>query len=286
MSYLKTLVSVADLNARLNEPGLCIVDCRHSLLDPEAGRALYEAGHLPGAVHADMDRDLAGPVTATTGRHPLPAIDEFIESLRRWGIGSTSQVVVYDDAGGGLAARLWWMLNWLGHEHVAVLDGGIAAWERAGLPVSTEAARPERGDFAGVAGARVAVTTDDVSNRVVAADELLLIDARDPARFRGEQEPIDPVAGHVPGAVNLPFSVSLNDDGTWKSATELAEIWSDLLENTPAEKPLAVMCGSGVTACHLALSATIAGIREPALYVGSWSEWIRDSGRPVAADSV
>ena len=285
MSYLETLMSVADLNERLGHPELSIVDCRHALLDPAAGRAAYDAGHVPGAVFADMDRDLAGPVEALTGRHPLPPADDFIETLRRLGISNTSQVVVYDDAGGGLAARLWWMLKWLGHDHVALLDGGFAAWQRAGLPVSTETVEPERGSFTGQAGARATVSTEEVSRLVVAADELLLVDARDPSRFRGEQEPIDPVAGHVPGAVNLPFSAFLQADGTWKSKQEVAEIWRDRLADVPPEKPLAVMCGSGVTACHLALSAAVAGIRTPALYVGSWSEWIRDSGRPVAADS-
>lgn len=285
MSHFDTLITVDELNARLDDPGLRIVDCRFSLADPEAGREMYEAGHLPGAVYADLDRDLAAPVTETTGRHPLPDAEALIASLRRWGIDTTSQVVVYDDAGGGLAARLWWLLNWLGHEQVALLDGGYAAWERAGLSVSTDARVLDAGNFTGQAGARPTVTSEDVLRHVVNDEQLLLIDARDEARFRGEQEPIDPIAGHVPGAVNLPFSTALNPDGTWKSRAQLTEIWGILLADVPTSRPLAVMCGSGVTACHLALSAAIAEVRPPALYVGSWSEWITDSGHPIAADS-
>ena len=285
MSYFDTLISVADLNARMDQPDLRIVDCRFALLDPHAGRKLYDSGHLPGAVYADLDQDLAGPVTASTGRHPLPDVDVFIETLQRWGIDNDSQVVVYDDAGGGLAARLWWMLRWLGHEHVALLDGGFAAWQRAGLPVSVEAVEAARGNFTGTPGAKATLSSTDVAVSVASESDLLLVDARDPSRFRGEQEPIDPVAGHVPGAVNLPFSGALNTDGTWKSAPELGDMWQAILEDVSLDRPLAVMCGSGVTACHLALSAVIAGIREPALYVGSWSEWIADPARPIAADS-
>ena len=285
MSHFDTLISVEELSARLTEPALRIVDCRFSLLDPDAGRMAYDAGHLPGAVYADLDRDLAAPVTATTGRHPLPDADVFVATLRRWGIDNTTQVVVYDDAGGGLAARLWWMLNWLGHDRVALLDGGYSAWEQAGLSLSTEAHQYAGGSFAGQPGARSTVSTREVASQIAGDGCFLLVDGRDPARFRGEQEPIDPVAGHIPGAINLPFSVSLNADGTWKSRQQLAETWGNLLAAAPPDPQLAVMCGSGVTACHLALSAAIAGIGAPALYVGSWSEWIRDSGRPVAADS-
>ena len=264
---------------------LRIVDCRFSLLDPDAGRAQYNAGHLPGAVYADLDRDLAGPIDPSTGRHPLPDGTTFERTLRRLGIDNESQVVAYDDAGGGLAARLWWMLRWMGHERVAVLDGGVTAWQAAGLPIETDTVVSKTGTFTGTSGSLPVVTTDEVLAAIGSGEGMILVDARDAARYRGEHEPIDPVAGHVPGAINLPFSNGLRPDGTWKSADELYASWQAVLDGVPDELQLAVMCGSGVTACHLALAAKIAGIREPALYAGSWSEWVVDSGRPVAADS-
>ena len=285
MSYFDTLVTVADLPAMLGAENLRIVDCRFSLLDPDAGRSQYDAGHLPGAVYADLDRDLAGPVDASTGRHPLPDVATFEKTLRRLGVDNESQVVAYDDASGGLAARLWWMLRWMGHERVAVLDGGFAAWQAGGLPISTDTVQPETGNFKGTPGCLPVVTTAEVLAGIGSEEGMLLVDARDAARFRGEHEPIDPVAGHVPGAVNLPFSEGIKTDGSWKSVAELRACWQPLLEELPAERQLAVMCGSGVTACHLALAAKIAGIREPALYAGSWSEWVADSDRPIAADS-
>lgn len=285
MSSFDTLITVADLQAMMDTGNLRIVDCRFSLLDPDAGRAQYDAGHLPGAVYADLDQDLAGPIDTSTGRHPLPDAAIFENTLRRLGVDNECQVVVYDDASGGLAARLWWMLRWMGHERVAVLDGGIAAWQAARLPVSVETVRPEAGNFAGTSGSLPVVTTADVLAEVGSDEGMILVDARDPARYRGEHEPIDPVAGHVPGAVNLPFSKGINADGTWKSAGELRASWQSVLEGLSDKRPIAVMCGSGVTACHLALAAKVAGIREPALYAGSWSEWIADSARPIAADS-
>ena len=285
MSHFDTLISASDLEAIMDTGNLRIVDCRFSLLDPDAGRAQYNAGHLPGAVYADLDRDLAGPIDPSTGRHPLPDGTTFERTLRRLGIDNESQVVAYDDAGGGLAARLWWMLRWMGHERVAVLDGGITAWQAAGLPIETDTVVSKSGTFTGTSGSLPVVTTDEVLAAIGSGEGMILVDARDAARYRGEHEPIDPVAGHVPGAVNLPFSNGLRPDGTWKSADELYASWQAVLDGVPDELQLAVMCGSGVTACHLALAAKIAGIREPALYAGSWSEWVVDSGRPVAADS-
>lgn len=285
MSSFDTLITVADLQALIDTGNLRIVDCRFSLLDPDAGRAQYDAGHLPGAVYADLDQDLAGPIDTSTGRHPLPDGATFENTLRRLGVDNESQVVVYDDAGGGLAARLWWMLRWMGHARVAVLDGGFTAWQAAGLPVSTEAVRPETGNFAGTPGSLPVVTTAEVLAEISSAEGMVLVDARDAARYRGEHEPIDPVAGHVPGAVNLPFSEAINPDGTWKSAGKLRASWQTVLAGLSDERQIAVMCGSGVTACHLALAAKVAGIREPALYAGSWSEWVADSARPIAADS-
>ena len=285
MSHFDTLITVSDLEAIMDTGNLRIVDCRFSLLDPDAERAQYNAGHLPGAVYADLDRDLAGPIGPSTGRHPLPDGATFERTLRRLGIDNESQVVAYDDAGGGLAARLWWMLRWMGHERVAVLDGGITAWQAAGLPIETDTVVSKSGTFTGTSGSLPVVTAAEVLAAIDSGEGMLLVDARDAARYRGEHEPIDPVAGHVPGAINLPFSNGLRPDGTWKSADELYASWQAVLYGAPDELQLAVMCGSGVTACHLALGAKIAGIREPALYAGSWSEWVADSGRPVAADS-
>ncbi len=281
MESFDTLVSVDELARHLEDPRWRIVDCRFSLLEPAQGRADYTRGHIPGAVYAHLDDDLAAPVSAGTGRHPLPDPDEFVATLRRLGICNDSQVVAYDDASGGLAARLWWMLRWLGHRQVAVLDGGFAAWRAAGLAVTAEAAMPPAGTFSGEPDAGMVLSTEEVVDGLNARTGFVLVDARAAARYRGELEPIDPVAGHVPGAINRPFDDSLADDGRWREARDLRTMWAQT-HDADLARGWAVMCGSGVTACHLALSAAVAGIPEPRLYVGSWSEWIRDGRRPVA----
>jgi thiosulfate/3-mercaptopyruvate sulfurtransferase len=258
-----------------------VVDCRFDLSQPKKGRTEYLAGHIPGALHADLDQDLAGPVTKDSGRHPLPDTNVFKATLQGWGIGPGTQVVVYDYASGALAARLWWMLRWFGHSQVAVLNGGLKAWLAGDgtlateVPEFAESSLPEAPDRGRV------ITTDEVCSMLGKGDEMCLVDARDRARFNGQTEPIDPVAGHVPGAINFPFAENLNADGTWKSSPELRQAWAGLLgSDTPA--PFSVMCGSGVTACHLVLSAAIAGLPEPRVYIGSWSEWLLDEARPVA----
>ncbi|MDH4108826.1 MAG: sulfurtransferase [Gammaproteobacteria bacterium] len=271
-----------ELAASLADPRTRVVDCRFFLLEPERGRRDYLAGHIPGAAYADLDLDLSARVTPESGRHPLPDPDEFVLTLRRLGISRTTRVVVYDDGPGAVAARLWWMLRWVGHDDVVLLDGGFAAWTQAGLPVESGRERIGEGDFERTGLRDLVWTTADVELLVTGGRKLLLVDARDAARFRGEAEPIDRVAGHVPGAQNLPFPVSLTGTGTWKSARELAAAWSAVGPVT-AGQPWGVMCGSGVTACHLALSAMLAGLPEPRLYAGSWSEWIRDARRPVAS---
>ena len=283
MTY-DTLIRPEELQAIAGDPHTRIVDCRFSLLDPAKGLKDYEAGHLPGAVYADLDKDLAAPVTDATGRHPLPDAATFVATLEAWGISNDSQVVVYDDASGGLAARLWWMLRWLGHDAVAVLDGGYAAWTAAGLPVETETPAPEQGDFNASPNSEMTIGAEEVADRLASRDGYILVDARDAARFRGDAEPIDPVAGHVPGALNLPFSLALNDKGQWRSTEELQALW-DAQIPPQEDHEWGVMCGSGVTACHLALSARIAGRSEPQLYVGSWSGWLRNPDRPVATGS-
>ncbi len=281
MTQHKFLIDAAELESHLAEPGWSIVDCRFDLMQPERGFADYNAGHIPGAVYAHLDQDLAAPPGAMTGRHPLPAPATFAGTLGRWGINAESRVVVYDYGSGAIAARLWWLLRWMGHEEVALLDAGYAGWVRGGYKVSSDTPQVRRTYYAGAADARMVVTTDEVLQRLSQGRGADLLDARDAERFRGDREPIDPVAGHIPGAGNFPMSSSLNADGSWKSRDELRELWSAALQGRQAA-PWIAMCGSGVTACHLALSAQLAGYTMPRLYAGSWSEWIRDSRRPVA----
>lgn len=275
------LISCEELQTIADDDAVCVVDCRFSLDDPEAGRAQYLAGHLPSAVFADLDRDLAAPVTAATGRHPLPAPAEFAGTLGRLGIANSSRVIAYDQAGGALASRLWWLLRWAGHENASILDGGIARWQSLGLPLEPGQKQPPPARFEVTPDERRILETSEIVAASPDAHELRLVDAREPGRYLGEAEPIDPVAGRIPGALNAPYVMNLRENGTWKAAAELREQWSDVLEGD-LSSPWSVMCGSGVTACHHVLSALLAGLPEPRVYVGSWSEWIRDPARPVA----
>lgn len=281
MPNFEQLISVDDLTALLGSDDVRVVDCRFSLLESSKGHADYAAGHIPSAVYAHLDDDLAAPETSASGRHPLPSADDFVATLRRWGISNDTQVVVYDDASGGLAARLWWMLRWLGHSRVALLDGGFAAWREADGPISVDTPEPAPGSFVGQPDDGMTIDVRELEQRLAADGSFLLVDARDAARFRGEVEPIDNVAGHVPGSRNLPFSDYLDGAGRWLAADALATAWEPLPVSDRARE-WAVMCGSGVTACHLALSAAVLGLPEPRLFAGSWSEWIRDPGRSVA----
>lgn len=281
MTRRKNLISAKSLVARLQDPHVRIIDCRFNLGDPHAGRKAYHDAHLPGAVFADLDEDLSGPVRADSGRHPLPDRATIAATLGRLGIEKRSDVIVYDDSSGALAARAWWLLRWLGHDNVRLLDGGIKEWRKLSLPHARGAEQSTSRHFEPQPRDGMVLTTAELVDKLHAIPAMRLIDARDEARFRGEIEPIDSIAGHIPGASNLPFVASLHDDGTWKSTQELGSLWAAVLDNDRGA-PWAAMCGSGVTACHLAISATEAGFREPRLYVGSWSEWIRDPGRPVA----
>ena len=274
------LIRCDALRRRLGQRGLVVVDCRFNLLDPEAGRAAWLAGHVPGAVYAHLDNDLAGPITADSGRHPLPDVASLSETFGRLGIGSRSDVVVYDDGSGGIAARAWWLLRWLGHERVQLLDGGFKSWLNAGFDTEAGAVTVPPASFDAAEQAGWVVTTQEVADALARGD-LCLVDARDAERFRGDREPIDAVAGHVPGALNFPFADNLEADGTWRSPDGLRAVWQARLGDRTSGN-WAVMCGSGVTACHLALAAELAGLRAPRLYAGSWSEWIRDPARPVA----
>ena len=281
MSDKKVLIVAEMLAKQLDAAHIVIVDCRFDLGDPEAGRNAYLAGHIPGSVYLDLDRDLAGRVTADAGRHPLPDIHECEERLAEVGIGNQSEVVVYDDANGSVAARAWWILRWLGHDAVRLLDGGLARWRALGLPLETGPVSKPRSVFRAVPRPELVVTTDEIAGAEGGVENLNLLDARDAARFRGAHEPIDPVAGHIPGARSVPFADFVHADGTWRSLEEREQ---RLLEALDYDRDAAwcVMCGSGVTACHLAISGIEAGLREPRVYVGSWSEWIRDTARPIA----
>lgn len=275
-----TLISAADLASRLERPGCVIIDCRADLTDASAGEAAYLQAHVPGAVFAQLDRDLAGPISATSGRHPLPAVEQFVHKLRSWGVDTGSQVIAYDAGNGAFAARAWWMLRWLGHDAVAVLDGGFQAWLAAGCPVSREIPRPTRGNFTARERAGCRLETGEVA-RLIGSSDWRIVDARATERFEGVVEPIDAVAGHVPGAVNHPFARNLAGDGRFLPAEELRRALQATLAGVAPDRTV-VMCGSGVTACHDILAFEIAGLGGAKLYPGSWSEWIRDPDRPVA----
>ncbi|MEJ2128358.1 MAG: sulfurtransferase [Woeseiaceae bacterium] len=274
------LISCETLQSIKDSSNVRVVDCRFSLDDPEAGRSQYLDGHLPNAVFADLDKDLSAPVTAQSGRHPLPEPDEFAHTLGRMGIGNDTHVVVYDQANGALAARLWWLLRWVGHSNASLLDGGISRWQALGLPVEQGRHEVAAASFAARPNEELVLRTEAILAAQPDAGALRLVDVRESQRFSGEFEPIDPVAGHIPGAVNLPFADCGREDGSWKDADELLALLQDTLAGA-TDEPWSVMCGSGVTACHLVVSALLAGVREPRVYVGSWSEWIRDPHRPV-----
>jgi thiosulfate/3-mercaptopyruvate sulfurtransferase len=278
---LTTLVSCATLAAHLDDPDWRVFDCRHQLSDIEFGARAYAEGHLPGAFFMHLDRDLSSPMTGRNGRHPLPDPRVLADKLGAAGVSPATQVVVYDDAGGMVAGRLWWLLRWLGHDKVAVLDGGIGQWIKQGRPLTT--------DLPGSAPA-VLVKTLAVCDSTLGADavlanidggDLVLVDARAADRFRGENETLDPVGGHIPGARNRFFRDNLDADGLFRPAAELRREFLALLAG--AEPAQAVMyCGSGVSACHNLLAMEIAGLRGARLYAGSWSEWCSDAARPVA----
>jgi thiosulfate/3-mercaptopyruvate sulfurtransferase len=274
-----TLLPAEVLKGRLGDPGWVILDVRHDLFDLAAGLRAYEAGHVPGAQFASIDNDLSGAKTGRNGRHPLPARDALIKRFRAWGIGNDSQVVAYDAQGGQFAARLWWLARWLGHRRVAVLDGGWPAWLAAGGTTETVVTTRAPGHFS--AGASlVGVVTADAVLAALGEPNQLLLDARMPERYRGEQEPIDPVAGHIPGALNRPWQHNLAPDQRFKSASELKADFSTLMGGRTSGV-VTHQCGSGVTACHNVLAMEVAGLPDSALYAGSWSEWIADAARPI-----
>lgn len=280
MDYPSPLISVESLQQQLGSAKLCILDCRFDLHDPQAGSRDFESAHIPGAVYADLDRDLAAEIRPGTGRHPLPDPRELARTFGAMGIGAGTRVVVYDESTGALAARAWWLLRWLGHEPVELLEGGWSRWQALQAPVESGAVSVAAGQLTAAPDERLVLETAEIAAAVRNGSALRLIDARDTERFRGIAEPIDAVAGHIPGAVNLPYTACLADDGTWRAPDELRALIEGVLGGD-LEAPWSAMCGSGVTACHLAISARLAGLREPRVYIGSWSEWITDPGRPI-----
>jgi thiosulfate/3-mercaptopyruvate sulfurtransferase len=278
MSYA-TLASVTDVAAHLDDAGWVICDCRHDLTGVEAGRRAYGESHLPGARFVHLDEDLSAPKTGRNGRHPLPEPEVFARRVGELGIGDHTQVVAYDASGGCYAARLWWMLRWVGHDAAAVLDGGWQAWVKAGNPVTARLPLIKATRFT---LRRRSDLTRDARSILASLGKPgpLLLDARSPDRFRGENETLDPVAGHIPGAINRFFRSNLDADGRFKPATILRQEFGELLGNR-APGQAAHYCGSGVTACHNLLAMEIAGLSGSRLFPGSWSEWVADRSRPV-----
>ena len=268
----QTLISVPDLEKYLGDPSWIILDCRFNLSDTDQGWRDFEKSHIPGSQYAHLDKDLSGPIIpGVSGRHPLPNIDRWLDRIKKWGIANHSQVVAYDYGSGGIAARLWWMLRWIGHDAVAVLDGGWSAWEDSGAPQTDELK-----DFSDVnfkADMRSKLLVDRTVVDAVRQNEgWVLIDSRAEERYLGKVEPIDPVAGHIPGALNRPFQTNLRD-GTWKSPQELNDQFKVQCGKVAADHTI-FYCGSGVTACHNILAFKHAGLGDALLYPGSWSEWI------------
>ncbi len=277
--HYDTIIGAQDLATAGPAPDWVVIDCRFDLADPAWGAYAYYRGHIPGAFFAHLDRHLCGAATRGTGRHPLPDWSRFAARLGQWGIRPTTQVIVYDQHNGSYAARLWWMLRALGHEKAALLDGGWSAWLRAGGAEEVLVPPLRSGRYEAHCGSGW-VTTARLQQQLDNGS-CVLVDARSAERFRGEHEPIDPVAGHVPGALNRPYTENLGRDEIFRPAVALRTDWSALLDGRAPES-VVHMCGSGVTACHNLLAMEVAGLTGSRLYAGSWSEWIADPARPVA----
>jgi len=280
-----TLIDVDTLAANLRAPGWVVIDCRFELGKPSAGEAAYSAGHIPGARYAHLDRDLAAPVASTTGRHPLPDPTLFAAKASAWGISADSQIVVYDQGNSFFAARAWWVFRWLGHEAVAVLDGGLSAWQQANRPTDSSAPEVTAQHFIARPNNEFVIDTDRVLQSVrsgaYASGARRLIDARGADRYAGENETIDSVGGHVPGAANVHYARNYRADGRLHDVPTLQSLWQNALAGADPCN-ITMMCGSGVSACVNLLALEYAGLKGARLYPGSWSEWVRDAARPVA----
>ena len=291
-----TLITPRQLAARLEDRDLAVIDCRFDLARPQWGCEAYASARIPRALYAHLDHDLSGRTSPATGRHPLPQVDELAARLGQWGIDAQVQVVAYDQGSGAYAARLWWLLRWLGHTKVAVLDGGFAAWQEEKLPLDAAPLPDSRPRAQREHPARrfdprpdeeMLIGTTEVEGLIasgqIAAADLVLVDARSADRFAGHNETIDPVAGHIPGARNHPFTDNVDTAGRFLDRGTLRERFAKTLEGVPPDAAIC-MCGSGVTACHNLLALEVAGLKGARLYAGSWSEWIRDPKHPITSD--
>jgi len=275
-----TVISVEETAAHLAGEQWVVCDCRHELLDAEAGQRAYEEAHIPGARFVHLDRDLSGPMNGRNGRHPLPDPETLARRLGALGIGNGTQVVAYDASGGCYAARLWWLMRWLGHAHIAVLDGGWDAWVRSGHAIAAQRPTPKPALFTPRLQPQLAVDARYVLQHL-GGTEVRVLDARSPDRYRGENETLDPVGGHIPGALNRFFRNNLDETGRFKSPEVLKQEFGNTL-GALAPAHVVHQCGSGVTACHNLLAMEHAGLNGSRLYPGSWSEWVSDPSRPVA----
>ncbi len=278
---MKPIISAAELAQHIDQHDWTIIDCRFNLAQPEWGFQDYQNGHLPHAIYAHLNNDLSSKPSLTSGRHPLPDPHEFVNKLSAWGIDEKKKVVVYDTVGGSYAVRLWWLLRFYGHQEVAVLDGGFQAWLEHSFPTSTDIEIPNPAKFIGFQKNGWIVTTEEME-KVINNPEYQIIDARSPERYLGEVEPIDPIAGHIPGAINRFHQLNLGTDGKFKSPEILRKEFLELLGGTNSDHAI-VYCGSGVTSLHHNLALEIAGLPPALIYIGSWSEWIRDPNHPIAA---
>ena len=277
MNY-SNLISCADLASHVSDADWRVFDCRHQLSDVGYGEKVYAEGHVPEAFFLHLDRDLSSPMNGRNGRHPLPDAELLARKLGAAGVSRQTQVVVYDDAGGMVAGRLWWLLRWLGHERVALLDGGINQWVKEGRRLSAELPKSDPAGFE-IAGCDGLVSAAEVLANID-SKEFCVVDARAPDRFRGENETLDPVGGHIPGARNRFFKDNLDANGLFRPAAELRREFLGLLDGVAPER-VVMQCGSGVSACHNLLAMEIAGLHGARLYAGSWSEWCSDPARPV-----
>lgn len=276
----KTIISADILKSNIDNSNFIIFDCRCDVKDNTYGVQAYNEGHIRNSIFVDIDSDLASEKTTNSGRHPLPDIDALSEKLSQWGLNSTKQAVIYDDAGGAFAGRMWWTLKWLGHTNVAVLDGALGGWMASGGRLTTDSTIFERSIFTPNLVKEMHVSINDVEDAQYKMDKII-IDARSKERYLGIKDPVDPVAGHVPGAISHPLGKNLDKKGHFKSAEELKLCFNKLVGETQ-NSDIISMCGSGITACHNILAMEIAGIHGVKLYVGSWSEWIMDKSRPIA----
>ena len=282
----QTIVSAEVLEQNLDNPNWIILDCRESLMDKDFGYNSYLEGHIPKASYCYLYDDFSSPVTSTSGRHPLPNVEVLIQKLGKWGIDRTTQVVVYDDMSGAFAGRMWWQLRAFGHKNVAVLDGGLKYWLEQNRPLNQEIIQPAEREFTVDFNPAPLVTVNQVLKNIEkesnSETSFSLLDARAAARYCGEVEPIDPIAGHIPNALNRDFTMNLDEQGLFLKAEELKHQFKSIVEQA-ANKQIVHMCGSGVTACHNMLAMEIAGFSGSKLYLGSWSEWITDTTRPIAS---